>query len=153
MKSIMKTKKTESALVNSIRVKNRGSMTDFLPMGLAVLAISIVMMSFLSLSRVLAVEEQASQIARQYMLRMETVGFLTPEDQNDLEMELASRGITHVTYEGTTHTKVGYGAPIHLCIQGHISGQALEMDKDMFHAMFAKNLYEFEVNLVSTAKH
>jgi hypothetical protein len=149
----MKINRKASTLVNTFHAKSRGSMTDFLPMGLAVLAISIVMMSFLSLSRVLAVEEQASQIARQYMLRMETVGFLTPQDQNNLEMELAARGITNVSYEGTTHTKVGYGAPIHLCIQGRITGQALEMDKDLFQAMFAKNLYEFEIKLVSTAKH
>ena len=78
----------------------------------------------------------AGQIARNYILRMETAGYLTQADEGRLREELAQNGITDIDLTGTTKEQMVYGSEITLRIYGKIGGN-----------------YEFEELRRSTAKN
>ena len=104
--------------------------------GICVLAMTILMLAYLENAGLIQQKLEINQIARKYILRMETVGLLETEDRNKLCAELAAAGVTELSLDGTTLVQVGYGEPIVLWIQGKL-----------------KNEYEFTEKRVSTAKH
>lgn len=58
------------------------------------------------------------QTAREYMLIMETEGYLPTEDQTALIAELESYGLYNISLSGTTMREVNYGDRIYLKISG-----------------------------------
>lgn len=58
------------------------------------------------------------QTAREYLLIMETEGYLKPSDKSDLLDELESEGLYDISLSGTTEQEVHYGDRIYLEIQG-----------------------------------
>lgn len=58
------------------------------------------------------------QAAREYMLIMETEGYLTPADQASLKAELEGYGLYNISFSGTTTREVDYGERIYLNISG-----------------------------------
>ena len=58
------------------------------------------------------------QAAREYMLIMETEGYLNATDQAALMAELESYGLYNISFSGTTTREVDYGERIYLCISG-----------------------------------
>ena len=58
------------------------------------------------------------QVAREYMLIMETEGYLKPSDQAALKAELENYGLYNISFSGTTTSEVNYGDRIYLCISG-----------------------------------
>ena len=58
------------------------------------------------------------QTAREYLLIMETEGYLKPTDQTNMIAELESEGLYNINLAGTTTTQVGYGDRIYLKITG-----------------------------------
>lgn len=58
------------------------------------------------------------QVAREYLLIMETEGYLSATDQANLIDELESYGLYNISLSGTTVREVEYGDRIYLCING-----------------------------------
>lgn len=58
------------------------------------------------------------QTAREYMLIMETEGYLPAADQAALIVELESYGLYNISLSGTTMREVNYGDRIYLKISG-----------------------------------
>lgn len=116
--------------------KEKGNVGDLLAAGICILAMTVVMLAYLDNMRLIGQKTEVSQIARKYILRMETVGMLTEEDRTALCEELAAAGVTELGLEGTTLLRVEYGEPILLKIQGKLRGE-----------------YAFTENRMSTAKH
>lgn len=58
------------------------------------------------------------QVAREYMLIMETEGYLKPADQAALKAELENYGLYNISFSGTTTSEVNYGDRIYLSISG-----------------------------------
>ena len=58
------------------------------------------------------------QAAREYMLIMETEGYLPAADQTALIAELESYGLYNISLSGTTMREVNYGDRIYLKISG-----------------------------------
>ena len=58
------------------------------------------------------------QTAREYMLIMETEGYLPAADQTALIAELESYGLYNISISGTTMREVNYGDRIYLKISG-----------------------------------
>ena len=58
------------------------------------------------------------QTAREYMLIMETEGYLPAADQTALIAELESYGLYNISLSGTTMREVNYGDRIYLKIAG-----------------------------------
>lgn len=113
-----------------------GNVGNIMATGLCLLAMTVVMLSYMDNVQLIQQKTEVSQLARKYILRMETVGCLTPEDRTVLTAELQAAGVTEITYEGTTDDLVDYGEPICLQISGKLRGQ-----------------YDFTEKRVSTAKN
>ena len=58
----------------------------------------------------------ANQIARKYLLKMETAGYLSPAVSSELVSEMKDRGFKYIGLSGTTLSKVDYGDDIYLQI-------------------------------------
>ncbi len=104
--------------------------------GICILAMTVVMLSYMKNVSLLQQKTEVGQLARKYILRMETVGYLQPDDKNALWQELDTMGVTEINLEGTTMHVAAYGSPITLCICGKLEGN-----------------YAFEEKRVSTAKN
>jgi len=116
--------------------QERGNVGSFMATTLCLLAMTVVMLFYMDNVQLIQQKTDVSQLARKYILRMETVGYLTSADRSMLTGELQAIGVTGVSYEGTTEETVGYGEPICLQIKGKLRGQ-----------------YEFTEKRVSTAKN
>lgn len=119
-----------------IKQQDKGNIADIMVTGIFILAMMVVMLSFLENLKLIHQKTEVDQIARRYILRMETVGGLLAEDEVMLCEELQSAGVADIDLTGTTMGSAGYGAPIRLRITGVLGGTN-----------------EFEEIRVSTAKH
>ena len=99
-------------------VKNDGSVGDVMPMCIFVICIAFVMISFADCVRLINVKASVSQVSRQYILKMETYGYLTEGDRDNLIDSLAEAGLTNISLAGTDMSEVGYGNEIKLYISG-----------------------------------
>lgn len=113
-----------------------GSVSELLATGLCILAMTAVMMSYMGSVGLIQQKMAVSQLARKYILRMETVGYLTENDQVSLQQELIEQGVTDISLDGSTMHVTMYGEPITLHIRGRL-----------------KEHYDFEEQRVSTAKN
>lgn len=104
--------------------------------GLCILGMTVVMFSYLNSVSLIHQKTEVGQIARKYILRMETIGCLAGNDCNNLIAELEAMGVADISLEGTTFSPVGYGSAISLRITGKLEGE-----------------YVFEEKRVSTAKN
>lgn len=116
--------------------KQKGNIADLMVTGLCILAMTVVMLSYMENVALIHQKARVSQLARKYILRMETVGYLTASDKVTLCQELDGMGVTEINLDGSTVNEVSYGAPITLHINGRLEGT-----------------YAFEEKRVSTAKN
>lgn len=107
---------------NIMRNKNDGSVGDVMPMCIFVICIAFVMISFADCVRLINVKASVSQISRQYILKMETYGYLTENDRDNLVRSLAEIGLENISLAGTDMSEVGYGNEINLYISGLAEG-------------------------------
>ena len=70
-------------------------------MGLCVLALTAVMLSYMENVQLIAKKAEVGQLARCYLLKMETVGYLTAPDQAELKDRLEVLGLTQIDYDGS----------------------------------------------------
>ncbi len=116
--------------------KREGNVGNILTAGLCILAMTAAVTAYLNCMELIQQKTEAGQIARKYILRMETVGCLTGTDQTLLSKELTDMGVTDIDLMGTTMGEVGFGEPVTLNIRGKLKGE-----------------YLFEEHRVSTAKN
>ena len=115
--------------------KCRGNIGDLLAVGFCILAMTVVMMCYMENVSLIQQKTRVNQIARRYILRMETVGYLDVSDKGMLSRELEEAGVTELKLDGTTIQPVPYGELITLRIRGKLGGE-----------------YEVDEKRVSTAK-
>lgn len=109
--------------------KECGNVGDIMITGICMLAMTVVMLSYMDNVQLIQQKTEVGQLARQYILRMETVGYLTPQDRTMLTARLQEMGVSEINYEGTTENEVGYGEPLTLQIQGKLREQYVFMEK------------------------
>ena len=63
------------------RGKQPGNIGELMTMGMCVLALTVVMLNYLQNVQLLQAKENVGQLARAYLLKMETVGYLEPAEQ------------------------------------------------------------------------
>ena len=120
---------------------------------LYVLTLTVVMLGYVGGIQMLNCKLQIGQIARKYILRMETVGYLTENDRTHMEQELQGIGVEQLDLSGTTLTQVTFGDPIYLVIKGQIPVQTISIGRDLFQTIFDRSLFDFEERKMSTAKN
>ncbi len=96
--------------------------------------------------------EQLNQIARAYMLEMETMGCLKSTAMDALRADLKQEGLTNVNLTGTTTSPAGYGERIELAIEGDLSVE-LHVAIPFLYETVQDWGIPIKINLYSTAKH
>lgn len=99
-----------------------GSVGNLMATGICILAMTVVMLSFMQCVALIQQKTGVNQLARKYILKMETVGFLTGRDQTLLCGELEQLGVEDIRLDESTLQQVNYGDPITLTIQGTLKG-------------------------------
>jgi len=130
-----------------------GSVADVLSAGICVIAMTVLMLAYTGSIRLLNSKAEIDQIARKYILRMETVGYLTAQDSLLMTQELAGLGVTEIDYTGSTMNRVSYGEEISLVIHGKIPGKTIRIGNRLFDSGQELVWYELEEHRVSTAKN
>lgn len=135
-------------------VKRKGTVADALVPILAILTVSILMASFLYMLSLISMKENVKEIARKYLLEMETKGYLPAASNLKLRQDLMEIGMTDITLDGTTDTDVGYGNEIHLYISGNLPTKVLDTaGADLFSFVLQNEKYHISVHKMSTAKN
>ncbi len=116
--------------------KQKGNIGDIMTTGLCILAMCVVLLQFFNCVGLIEQKMKVGQLARKYILKMETMGCLPNTEKILLNRELADMGITDIDIRGSLVEPVGYGEAITLQIKGKLKGE-----------------YAFEEKRVSTAKH
>lgn len=116
--------------------KEKGNVGDLMAACICMLLLSVLLLAYMDSVRLIEEKTEINQIARKYILRMETVGMLTESDRLSLNRELEEAGASDIDLAGTTLEWVGYGEEIVLRIRGRLRG-----------------IYGFEEKSVSTAKY
>lgn len=104
-------------------------MGDLMITGICILAMTVIMLAYLDNARLLQQKVEVGQLARKYILKMETVGYLSAEDMELLTQELTGAGVTDIDCSGTTVNAVTYGETITLTIQGKLGGDHAFVEK------------------------
>lgn len=90
------------------------------------------------------------QAAREYMLIMETEGYLNATDQAALKAELESYGLYNISFSGTTTREVDYGERIYLCISGTYDDNILSFAGAI--SKYTTNPSQIKIKRQTTAK-
>jgi hypothetical protein len=133
--------------------KKKGNVMSILSVLLGILGLSLMMITLLHTVKLLDQKEEISGLARQYILRMETVGCLAQNDRIALESRLRLLGMTEVDLSGTSFAPVGYGNPVYLCINGKLSMQQVNTERGMMAAFFEGQEFAVSEKRMSTAKY
>ncbi len=90
------------------------------------------------------------QTAREYLLIMETEGYLTAADQSALIADLKSEGLYNISISGTTTREVNYGDRIYLKITGTYDDNILSFAGGI--SKVSSHPTTITINRTSTAK-
>ena len=101
----------------------RGNVGDLMLTGVCMLAMTVMMLAYMNSLELLEQKREVGQLARKYILQMETTGYLTAENSEALKTELAAVGATEISLNGTTVNPVGYGENIILQMEGRLGGE------------------------------
>lgn len=125
---------------------------NLVTIGMAILAITIVVMVYLQCTELMLLKLEVSQISRKYILKMETQGYLTPQSQNELLLELKELGLKNAELTGTTMTPVTYGDTIVLLIKGNVQKNMLRHE-EVWNGSTDVRTISLEEKRMSTAKN
>lgn len=126
-------------------------MMDILSIFVMIIAITVIMIGYMNSLQLVSQKQEISQLTRKYVLRMETVGYLTYADRAALLNSLTNLGCSNITLTGTTLSKVGYGQEITLSVKGKVKGK--KKSGGLIDAVFQTQTYNFKEIRTSTAKH
>lgn len=119
-----------------LKKSTNGNVGELMTTGICVMAITMLLVSYYDCVGLIQQKIQMGQLARGYILEMETDGYLTPQNEENLKADLAAIGVSDVELGNTTMQSKGFGERIELIIRGKIRGK-----------------YEVEEYRVSTAKN
>lgn len=125
---------------------------DLVTIGITVLAMSVVVMVYLECSGLMMKKLEISQISRNYILKMETEGYLSQENKNSLLQELQNIGVLEPELTGTTLQPVAYGDTILLKIKGKVVTRTIK-EEDLWNGGFESRQVTMEEIRMSTAKN
>ena len=109
--------------------KSKGNVGDIMLTGICMLAMLVMLFSCFESVELLNRKAAVGQLARKYILQMETCGYLSGQERAALSVELAELGVTEISYDGTTFNEVSYGSPIALEIKGKLKGEYVFVEK------------------------
>ncbi len=133
--------------------KSKGNVMDMVTIGITILAMSMVVMAYLECTGLMLKKLEISQLSRQYILRMETEGYLNEQNKLNLLQELQALGVQNIDLSGTTLQPVSYGETILLKIKGTIGVRTIGEGEEMWNGGFLEGSTAVEEIRMSTAKN
>lgn len=132
--------------------KDRGRLDDCLYMMVSLLLVFLVTMILFHNMDVLQKKIDINQLSRQYILKMETLGYLPPSDIAELAKKLQEIGVTEVSFAGTTTQQAGYGNDVILEYKGNLHYNVVRLP-----VLFSPDLQDGTIAVhekrISTAKN
>lgn len=108
----------------------------------------ITIFSFSDMEKKTSIDE----VGRNYILRMESTGFLTNSEEVNMINDLKKLGVKNISTAGSTKSKVGYGKEISLNASGVVDVTSYVV-KDLFKIEKVKTPVDIKISKTSTAKH
>lgn len=102
--------------------KESGNIGDYMATGICMLLLTVLVIAFLERISLIETKQEVNQIARKYILRMETLGGLRECDKAELIKDLENAGMTEISLEGSSMEGSGYGETIILQLRGKLEG-------------------------------
>lgn len=130
--------------------KKRGEVIGgFMASAICFMFLAFIIVKFGIYNKTSSIRYKFDNTLKQYILQMESTGYLTPEGELDLNNDLKEIGIRNISIVGTK-TKVNYGSEIYL----EVSGKVLidKVEKDGLKATKKEELKDISGKLSSTAK-
>ena len=103
-------------------------------------------------TEVLRTREEMNQIARAYLLEMETLGYLPNAQVLQLRDRLEECGLSDISFTGTTLNAVDYGENIRLSVSGNLNVDLWVAIPFLYREQIGWDV-PIHINMVSTAKH
>ncbi len=103
------------------REAGSAAISRFLPLLIVIVSVSMLLVTFSDYIRILDIKDEISLTMRKYVIRMETAGYLTVDDEKELKSELSALGVTGIDLSGTTMSEVEYGGIIYLHVKGTLN--------------------------------
>lgn len=101
--------------------KDEGFLYRLLPVLLSLGVVALLVVLAAGFLQAIRERDFVDQLAREYLLIMETEGYLSAGRQEELTASLAQAGLGGISLDGTTVTEVSYGDRITLRISGTLS--------------------------------
>lgn len=99
----------------------------FLPILMVTIFVALIAIQYIGFIRELEYKEAINMIMRKYIIRMETVGYLTEEEELNIKSELQDIGMENIDLLGSTTREVEYGETIYLYVKGNIQTDILNI--------------------------
>lgn len=135
-----------------LKRKDKGILDQFLPAIVIIVLLAVLWTGSMISASNIDRSSDIHQVARSYLLRMETDGCLTEENRNLLLAELEALDMEQIDLTGTSFTNVGYGNRIRLVIRGVVNLKDIDF-KGFASPMMTYRQAEVAINKVSVAKN
>lgn len=132
--------------------KDGGRIDKYITFMISLLLTAIITVILVLNMGLLQCKIDINQIARQYILRMETVGYLTADDRNEMVDKLTELGVTDISLAGTTTVPVEYGSDIHLKFTGNLHYEKIEIP-ELLSPVMSVDVIPIREERESTAKN
>ncbi len=131
--------------------KKKGEIDQYVIIILGILSFFIITIA--SLNYVSSTDKYitANQIARKYILKIESNGYLTPENSIKLRSELTNEGFSNIDLTGTTMSEVKNGEDVFLFI--NYDQPVRHIDIENFNIKFVNETQRVQISRSSTAKN
>lgn len=135
--------KTEAGFSNLV--------TGIFTMGICIMAMALCGLYIISTTGILNSKSDVNMIMRKYIIRMESEGYLTADDESELMEELKDVGMTNIDISGTTLSEVEYGETVYLYLKGDISKRVISLG-DIKNGVWQDKDIHIEESLSSTSQ-
>ena len=135
-----------------LKRKDKGILDQFLPAIIVIVLLAVLWTGSMISASNIDRSSDIQQVARTYLLKMETDGYLTEENRNLLLSDLAALDMERIDLTGTTFSDVGYGNRIDLVIRGVVNLKDMDY-KGFASPMMTTRQAEVSIKKVSVAKN
>ena len=132
--------------------KDKGILDQFIPAIIIIVLLAVLWTGSMIAASNIDRSNAIHQVARSYLLRMETDGYLTEENRVSLILDLTALDMTDIDLTGTSLTDVGYGNRIRLVIRGMVNLKDVRFMGFQTPILRSRQA-EVAINKVSIAKH
>ena len=135
-----------------IKRKDMGMLDQFLPAIVVIVLLAVLWTGSMVTASNIDRSNAIHQVARTYLLQMETDGYLTETNKVQMLADLANLDMVGIDLAGTTVTDVGYGNQIRLVIKGKVNLKDVRF-RGFASPMMTERQAEVAINKVSIAKN